>query len=514
MSLRYRHEAAHVESTKESKHTTFFDTIEIVNTSETSPAPTTHVSASQVRSGSRVVIIGGGPGGYEAALTAAQLGANVTLIERRGAGGSAVLTDVVPSKTLIASADWLSSIENAAELGIVATKGDAVHVDFARINARVKALAAQQSADIHARLVSEGITVITGRASICPTIGETGTRYVRAVTDTETLDLEAEFVLVATGASPRELPSAVPDGERILSWTQLYDLTEIPSHLVVVGSGVTGLEFAGAYLELGVPVTLVSSRDRVLPGEDPEAAEVIEDVYGRRGMTILGRSRAEKVERTETGVSVHLTDGTVVEASHCLMAVGAVPNTSGIGLVEAGVKLSETGHIVVDKVSRTTAFRIYAAGDATGVYPLASVAAMQGRIAMNHALGDAVMPLDVGRVTANVFTSPEIATAGITAADVEKNELPVVSTIVPLARNPRVKMKGLRDGFVKLFADDSSRVVLGGVVVAPHASEHILSVAMAVTARLTVDEFASVFTIYPSLSGSITEAARQLHASK
>lgn len=470
---------------------------------------TREISASQVREGSRVAIIGGGPGGYEAALEAAQLGASVTVIEEKGAGGSAVLTDVVPSKTIIASAAWLHSVESAAELGIVMSGDEHPHADFAQINARVRALAKRQSEDIHQRLLSENITVIHGRGRLRPDISAAGTRIVEAVTADSVESIETEIVLVATGASPRELPDARPDGERILTWTQMYDLKEVPSHLVVVGSGVTGAEFAGAYNDLGIEVTLVSSRDRVLPGEDPDAAELIENVFHRRGMNILSRSRAASVRREGDGVVVTLTDGRTVEASHCLMAVGAVPNTSGIGLEEAGVELTDSGHIVVDRVSRTKGFRIYAAGDATGVLPLASVAAMQGRIAVQHALGDAVEPFHPARVTANIFTAPEIATAGVTQADVDGG-VPALCTIVPLARNPRAKMRGFSEGFVKLFSDPSSGTIIGGVVVAPAASEHILSIAVAIHNRLTVDQFAAVFSIYPSITGSITEAARQL----
>ena len=468
--------------------------------------------ASRVREGSRVIIIGGGPGGYESALTAIQLGARVTLVEDKGVGGSAVLTDVVPSKTLIASAEWLHSVESADQLGIVAT-GEPWRASFSAINSRIRDLAGRQSSDIHQRLASVGVDVLIGRGVITSKLTSSGTRIVRAdLADGTSRDLEAEMILVATGATPRELPDAKPDGERILNWTQMYGLTEIPEHLVVVGSGVTGAEFAGAYNALGVKVSLVSSRQRVLPNEDPDGAHVIESVFARRGMNILSQSRAESVRRTENGVVVTLDDGREIEASHCLMAVGSIPNTAGIGLEEAGVAVKDSGHIIVDKVSRTTAFRVYAAGDVTGSLPLASVAAMQGRIAMNHALGDHVEPLDLNKVAANIFTAPEIATVGVTQQEVDEG-LDAVVTIVPLTRNPRAKMQGMGEGFVKLIADTSNRVIIGGVVVAPAASEYILPIALAVSNRMTADEMASVFTVYPSLSGSITEAARQLRAS-
>ncbi len=322
------------------------------------------------------------------------------------------------------------------------------------------------------------------------------------------------MILLATGAHPRELPEAQPDGERILTWTQVYGLTELPKRLIVVGSGVTGAEFASAYDALGSEVVLVSSRDRVLPGEDADAAQVLEDVFARRGLTVLSRSRAASVTRDGDEVTVTLTDGRTVTGSHCLMAVGSIPNTSGIGLEEAGVTLDRGGFIEVDRVSRTSARGVYAAGDCTGVLMLASVAAMQGRIAMWHTLGDAVSPLDLKTVSSNVFTAPEIATVGVTQQQVDSGEVIARAVTLPLRGNARAKMQGNVDGFVKLFCRSVTGIVIGGVVVAPRASELIYPLAIAVSERLTVDQVSGSFTVYPSITGSLAEAARRLHASR
>ena len=468
--------------------------------------------------GHRVVVVGGGPGGYEAALVARRLGAQVTVVERQGLGGAAVLTDVVPSKTLIATAEWLTIAERAHELGIRSSALDDVEdpaasqsrrhlVDLRAVNKRVLALATAQSADIRSRLEREGVEIVTGTGRL------EGPSKVVVDDDgsAAATTLDADTVLLSVGATPRTLPTAVPDGERILTWTQLYQLDELPERLIVVGSGVTGAEFAGAYQSLGSDVVLVSSRDRVLPGEDMDAAELLEGVFRSRGMTVMSRSRAASAVRTADGVAVTLADGRVVEGSHVLIAVGAVPSTEGLGLAEAGVRLSPSGHIEVDKVSRTTVRGVYAAGDCTGVLPLASVAAMQGRIAMSHALGDAVAPLKLGTVAANIFTAPEIATVGYSEERLREQGSRYIATTLPLARNPRAKMLGMRDGFVKLFAHPEAKVVLGGVVVAPRASELIFPITLAVAHRHTVDDVASAFTVYPSLSGSVAEAARVLH---
>ncbi|HSK27594.1 MAG TPA: NAD(P)H-quinone dehydrogenase [Jiangellales bacterium] len=458
----------------------------------------------------RIAILGGGPGGYEAALVAAQLGAEVTVVDRDGLGGSAVLTDCVPSKTLVATAEAMTDAAAAGELGVVvgdgAEPGAAVRARLDVVNARVKALAEAQSRDIHARLAREGVTVLRGTGRLV-----TGDRVAVDLADGGSDELSADVALIATGARPRELPDAVPDGERVLTWTQVYDLDALPDRLVVVGSGVTGAEFASAYDALGADVVLVSSRDRVLPGEDADAAHVLEDVFARRGLTVLSRSRAAAVKRDGDGVVVTLEDGRTVEGSHCLLAVGSVPNTEGVGLEECGVRLGRGGFVEVDRVSRTSGRGVYAAGDCTGVNMLASVAAMQGRIAMWHALGDAVAPLDQKTVAANVFTSPEIATVGWSQAAVDAGEIEARSVKLPLATNARAKMHGIHEGFVKLFCRPGTGIVIGGVVVAPRASELIHPISLAVEGRLTVDQVAHAFTVYPSLSGSVAEAARQLH---
>jgi NAD(P)H dehydrogenase (quinone) len=483
----------------------------------------------------RIVILGGGPGGYEAALVAAQLGAQVTVVDSDGLGGACVLTDCVPSKTLIATSTTMSVVHGAEDLGIrigpppgggspgggslgggspgggavsgrayAASAGRAgrglARVDAPRLYARVKALAKAQSADVELRLSAEGVEIINDRGGLAGpgTVIAGGQR------------IQAGAVLIATGAMPRVLPGAEPDGERILNWRQIYDLPDLPTELIVVGSGVTGAEFASAYQALGSQVTLVSSRERVMPHEDADAAVVVEDVFRRRGMTVLGRSRAAAVKRTRDGVVVTLEGGRTVRGSHCLLTVGMEPATRGLGLEEAGVTLDSQGFVEVDRVSRTTARGVYAAGDCTGVMMLASVAGMQGRIAMWHTLGEAVQPIRLDHVAATIFTDPEIATVGVTADAVESGAEDAVAVKLPLVTNARAKMQGFRDGFVKLFARRGTGIVLGGVVVAPRASELILGVSLAVEQSLTVDQMAHTFAVYPSLSGSLTEAARRL----
>ena len=457
-----------------------------------------------------IVIIGGGPGGYEAALAGVQLGAQVTIIERNGVGGSAVLTDVVPSKGLIATAEAANAVRHAADLGIRFKSGGKpmqpeVDIDLGAINERLLAIAREQSRDMQSELTSQGVQFIHGSGRL------DGNHHVIATHQNGKEErIEAKTIIVAVGAHPRTLPTAIPDGERILTWLDLYNLTEVPEHMIVVGSGVTGAEFASAFAGLGSQVTLISSRDTVLPSEDKDAAELIERVFRRRGMQVLNKSRAQSVTNTGSGVEVTLGDGSTISGSHALIAVGAIPNTEGLALVEAGVELTESGHIKVNKVARTSRANVYAVGDCTDFLPLASVSAMQGRTAVFHTLGDVAAPTQLRNVAANVFTEPEIASVGWQQVDIEKGLVNGSIHKIMLEVNPRAKISGIEDGFIKLFASTGGTVI-GGVVVGPKASELIYPIAIAVENRLTVDEVAKTFAVYPSLSSSITEAARALH---
>jgi NAD(P)H dehydrogenase (quinone) len=464
----------------------------------------------------RIAILGGGPAGYEAALVAAARGpevAEVTVVDSDGIGGAAVLCDCVPSKTFIASTALRTELRRApGEFGIDIDIADA-KISLPEIHQRVKMLAAAQSDDITADLLSMGVELIAGRGELLDATSGLGRHCIKVTAPDGTSTVrDADVVLIATGASPRILPSAQPDNERILTWRQLYDLAAVPDHLIVVGSGVTGAEFVNAYTELGVRVTVVASRDRVLPYEDADAAWVLEESFAERGVRLVKNARAESVSRTDDGVLVTMTDGRAVKGSHALITIGSVPNTGGLGLERVGIELGRGDYLSVDRVSRTSVPGIYAAGDCTGLLPLASVAAMQGRIAMYHALGEAVTPIRLRTVAATVFTRPEIAAVGVPQTAIDDGSVLARTIMLPLDTNARAKMSELRHGFVKLFCRQATGVVIGGVVVAPIASELILPIAMAVQNRITVNELAETLAIYPSLSGSITEAARRLIA--
>jgi pyruvate/2-oxoglutarate dehydrogenase complex dihydrolipoamide dehydrogenase (E3) component len=458
----------------------------------------------------RVVIVGGGPGGYEAALVAADLDADVTVVSDEGLGGACVLWDCVPSKTLLTSAQAFSTLETAPALGVhfEGMSGREVpryEVDLPTIMARVRDLARAQSEDIATRLRSAGVEFMLGAARVADP-------HTVEVThaDGGVERRQGDAILLATGSDPRRLATAPTDGEVILSSQDVYDLKEVPERLVVIGAGATGAEYATAFLRFGAHVTFVVSRDRVLPTQDEDAAMVIEEVFRRRGLETVKNARAARVERVGDRGVVHLEDGRTVEGSHVLLTIGQVPQTSGLGLDEVGVRTDDGGAVVVDGVSRTTVPSIYAAGDLTGKLMLASVAAMQGRIAMWHLLGQAVSPLRWDAVAATIFTDPQIATVGLSEQRAAEASIEVEVETLPLAGNSRAKMANQRDGFVKLLARPGSGTIVGGAVVAGYASDLIAPISEACFNRLTASQLSQAFQIYPSLAGSIQECARRL----
>ncbi len=457
----------------------------------------------------RVVVVGGGPGGYEAALVAAEHGADVTVVCNEGLGGNSVLWDCVPSKAMIVSAEAMGWMQSAHRLGVRDARNrdvsEKASVDMAAVMDRVQRLAHDQSADITKKVEASGVRFVEG-------VGRLAGRDAVEV-DTAggaTTALPADVVLVATGSRPRTLPFSVPDGERVFTSRELFDLRTLPERLVVVGSGATGAEYAHAFARFGSEVHLISSRDQVLPGEDPDAAAVIEDSFERWGAVIHRQRRAVDLERSADGVRVRIGDDEWVEGSHALFCIGQVPSSQRLGLEAAGVVLRDDGAIPVDGVSRTNVRTIYAAGDVTGRMMLASVAAMQGRNAMWHALGTAVSPIRWDAVAACIFTDPEVASVGVGPGGEPGERMPVRSVCLPFSGNPRAKMAESTDGFVKLHALAGSGTVVGGTIVAEGASDLITAVSVAVLNRLTVSQVAQAFSIYPSMSGSVMETARLL----
>ncbi len=443
------------------------------------------------------LIVGAGPAGTAAATTAAALGAKVTLVEREIIGGAAHLWDCIPSKTMTATAIRIDSMRNAARLGLLAAPG---HVDPRQLSERIKHI----SGDIHrgwvSLLTSQGVDLVEGTALL--------TSANSAVVQTANGERQITFdrCLISTGSVPRVPDWANVDGQRILTTRHAYDLMELPPRLVVVGSGVTGVEFVHIFESLGSAVTLVVSRQQILPHRDPEVAAVLEANFLERGVKLIIGARAVGIDRDNDSLVVLCDDGRQVPGSHVLLAIGSVPLTSEIGLEGAGVETID-GFVQVDEYSRTSVPTIYGAGDCTGQMLLSSVAAMQGRKIARHALGLPVTPIDYGKVAQAVFTEPEIASVGLEEADAAAAGRKVRTTKVPFASNARAVLQGNPEGFVKVSSDPATGVVLGGTVVGHRASELIGILALAVQARVTVHTLVETILVHPSLSESISDAA-------
>lgn len=444
------------------------------------------------------LIIGGGPAGTAAATTAAARGLRVTLVEKSIVGGAAHLWDCIPSKTMTATAVRIDSIRNAARLGLVAEPGT---VDPAQLAKRITTISEDITASWNQLLTSQGIDIIRGTGRF------TGPKTAQVETvEGEIRNLEFDAAMISTGSAPRVPPWAEIDGERILTTRDAYDLPVIPEHMVVIGSGVTGVEFVHIFRSIGSKVTLVVSRQQVLPHRDPEVAAVLEEDFLERGVKLVIGARAQAINLIDEGVEVVCDDGRIIRGSHALLAIGAVPLTSDIGLEEAGVE-HDHGYITVDPHQVTSQPHIYAAGDCTGQMLLSSVAAMQGKKIAQHLVGLPVTPIDYSKVTQAVFTEPEIASVGLEEVQAAQEGRKVRTTKVPFAANARGVLQGFPRGFVKVVTDPATGVVLGGTIVGHRASELIGILALAVQVNVRADQLLETLMVHPSLSESISDAA-------
>ena len=448
----------------------------------------------------RLVIIGGGPGGNTAATVAATLGAEVTLIERDIIGGAAHLWDCIPSKAMIATGAELSELTRARSMGLVAEG----RLDVDALRERVASIETHLQASVRTLLESQGVRLIHGTGRL------QGPREVIAETEAGNERLDADFVLLATGSRPRIPDWAVVDGERILTTRQAYPPQEIPAHLCVIGSGVTGVEFTHMFSALGSQVSLVVSRQQVLPLKDAEVAAVLEEEFLTRGVKLLKGARAKAVSRDGDTVTVDCDDGRVVKASHVVLAIGSIPNREHLGLEEAGVALDEAGYVQVNHNCLTSVDNIYAAGDLSGKLPLSSVAAMQGRKIAEHLMGLHVRAhrhLDYEKASSAIFTEPEIADVGLAEAEAFASGRKIRVTKVPFSANAKALIKGDARGFVKIISDPATGVVLGGSIVGRNAAELVSVIAVAVTNGLKVVDIVDSLLVHPSMSESLAEAA-------
>ena len=448
-----------------------------------------------------MVIIGGGPAGNTCATVAATLGAEVALVEREVIGGAAHLWDCIPSKALIATGGELAELGRASAMGLQA-QGT---LDVDALKTRIDSIESRLHDATCELLRSQGVRLVMGSARLI----DPNTVMVESA-DGSTEELAADFVVVATGSRPRVPDFVTVDGERILTTRDCYPPPEVPEHIAVVGSGVTGVEFTHLFDSLGSKVTLLVSRQQVLPIKDPEVAAVLEEAFLDRGVSLLKGARASSIERDGATVRVTCEDGRVVESSHAVLAVGSVPNTEGLGLPEVGVELDEGGYVTVNHNCVSTVKHIYAIGDVSGKLPLSSVAAMQGRKIAEHLMGMHNRPhrnLDYEKAASAVFTEPEIADVGLAEAEAFASGRKIRATKVPFSANAKALIKGDPRGFVKIISDPATGEVLGGSIVGRNAAELIGVVAVAVTNGLKVGDIVDSLLVHPTLSESLADAA-------
>ena len=449
----------------------------------------------------RFVIIGGGPAGTQAATTAARLGADVTLIERDIVGGAAHLWDCVPSKAMIATGGRLDSIEQSTGMGLqVAT----ATVDLESVRARISGITERLERHNRTLLESQGVRLVQGTGRLVDD------HTVVASTEDGELTFPADAIMVSTGSRPRIPAWADPDGDVVLTTRDAYPPKVLPEHVVVIGSGVTGVEFVHMFSSFGSRVTLIVSRQQVLPSKDPEVAAVLEGDFLQRGVQLYKGARAVGLERTDGGVIVRCDDGRSAAGSHCLLAIGSIPNTEGVGLAEAGVAMDGGWVTELDHHLRTNVPHIYVAGDISGKLPLSSVATMQGRKIAEHVMGLHKVDhrhLDYEKAASAIFTDPEIADVGLGEADAFAEGRKVRVTKVPFASTAKALINDDPRGFVKIVSDPATGVVLGGSIVGRHAAELISVIAVAVTAGLKVVDLAESILVHPALAEALRDAS-------
>ena len=449
----------------------------------------------------RFVIVGGGPGGNTAATYAARLGAEVTLIERDVLGGAAHLWDCIPSKTMIATGGAMRFSRRVEGMGL---EHQDPHLDLAAQRRRVEGIESHICGQVTTLLESQGVRIIRGSGRI------KGPHEVVAETEAGIEEIDADAILISTGSRPRIPAWAEPDGKRVLTTRQAYPPPEMPEQMVVIGSGVTGVEFVHMFSSFGSKVTLIVSRQQVLPSKDPEVAAALEDELLRRGVKLLKGARAEGIDVDGGTVSVRCDDGRVATGSHALLAIGSIPNSDGLGLESAGVEVDGGGYVSINHHCQSNVPHIYAAGDVSGKLPLSSVAAMQGRKIAEHVMGIHTREhrhIDYEKAASAIFTEPEIADVGLAEAEAFATGRKIRVTKVPYAAAAKALINDDPTGFVKILSDPATGVVLGGSIVGRHAAELISVIALAVTANLKVSDIVESCLAHPTLSEALADAA-------
>ncbi|MFI5293539.1 MAG: dihydrolipoyl dehydrogenase [Thermodesulfovibrionales bacterium] len=451
----------------------------------------------------RLTVVGSGPGGYVAAIKAAQLGAQVTVIEDTEVGGTCLNRGCIPTKTIIASCDVLSKVRELDKYGI--ELNGTVVPNLAKILERKDKVVGTQVKGIRGLFKSWGIAVKEGRGVL------TSPRELEVtLRDGGKEKVEADKIIIATGSRPAEITTFPFDGKKILSSTDALVLTEIPKSLLVVGAGVIGCEFACIYRELGSEVTMVEMMNRAVATEDLEISELLERELKKKKIKLYTEVRVEKVEVRDDGVHAFLSDGREVVAGKMLVSIGRTLNSDNLGCEPIGVAKGKRGEVLVNEKMETSVPGVYAIGDVRGGMLLAHLASREGLVAAENSMGgDEVMDYRV--VPAAIFTSPEIASVGLREYEAEEKGIKIRMGHFEFRALGKAHAMGEISGFIKIIGEERTDRIVGAHIIGPHASDLIHEVALAMKTGRTVGDIGGTIHAHPTLSEGIMEAAEDVH---
>ncbi|AYA75257.1 dihydrolipoyl dehydrogenase [Bacillus sp. Y1] len=445
------------------------------------------------------LVVGAGPGGYVAAIRAAQLGQKVTIVEKATLGGVCLNVGCIPSKALIAAGHRYETAKHSDAIGITAEN---VKVDFSKVQAWKAGVVKKLTGGVEGLLKGNKVEIVRGEAYFVDNT------TVRVMDENSAQTYKFKNAIIATGSRPIELPQ-FKYTKRVLDSTGALALDEIPNHIVVIGGGYIGTELGGAYANFGTKVTILEGTDEILNGFEKQMSAIVKRNLKKKGAEIITKALAKGVQETETGVTVTYEvkgEEQSVEADYVFVMVGRRPNTDELGLEQAGVELGERGIIKIDKQCRTNVSNIYAIGDVVEGPPLAHKASYEGKIAA-EAIAGHTSEIDYLAIPAVVFSDPELASVGYTEKQAKDEGIDIIAAKFPFAANGRALALDAAEGFLKLVTRKEDGLVIGAQIAGPSASDMIAELGLAIEAGMTAEDLAMTIHAHPTLGEITMEAA-------
>lgn len=442
-----------------------------------------------------VAVLGGGVGGYPAAIRAAQYGKSVALIEAREMGGTCLNRGCIPSKALIAGAEFAGRLKDSSEFGI---EIDGVKINYERLAQHKDKVVEKMRKGLEGLIAANKITVFRG-------YGKLVSPHELKVIGQDNASIYADKIIIATGSEPRQIPAFPFDYERIHDSTSLLALKSLPAKIIIIGGGVIGCEFASLYSNLGVEVTILELLPRIISTEAEEISQALTRAFTKKGIKVEVNVRVQKIERTKNGVKVLVEDGRIFEADCCLVSVGRSLNTKDNGLEKVGVVIQENGMIAVNEKMETSVDGIYAVGDIASKWWLAHVASHQGIVAADNACGKPAQ-MHYNAVPSVIFTDPEIGSVGLTLAEAKKQGYQAKVGAFPFQALGKSQATLETDGFAQVVVDEKTGQILGAQVIGYEAATLIAEMALVITNELTVECVAETIHAHPTISEAWGEA--------